>query len=152
MAGRTRSGTSQIWWTCCWRVPVVRTEAAKGEGIAELAETIDAHRRHIEEEGTLADRRARNLLHACPHGFGKDCVRPFGWILDEGQNLLGLLHSIIAGINDLNVSPELGCSRFRRRGLLQLIIVFLSNQRNHNVEFVHDGALQRRMSLPRVHH
>src|SRR5436190_5445833 len=44
-----------------WRVPVVRTEAAKGEGIAELAETIDAHRRHIEEEGTLADRRARNL-------------------------------------------------------------------------------------------
>ena len=26
-----------------WRVPVVRTEAAKGEGIAELLEAIDAH-------------------------------------------------------------------------------------------------------------
>ena len=27
-----------------WKVPVVRTEATKGEGIAELVETIDAHR------------------------------------------------------------------------------------------------------------
>jgi LAO/AO transport system kinase len=44
-----------------WRVPVVRTEATKGEGIAELVETIDSHRRHIEEEGTLSERRARNL-------------------------------------------------------------------------------------------
>ena len=44
-----------------WKVPVVRTEASKGEGIAELVETIDAHGRHIREEGTLAERRARNL-------------------------------------------------------------------------------------------
>jgi LAO/AO transport system kinase len=44
-----------------WRVPVVRTEATRGEGIAELVETIDGHRAHIEEEGTLAERRARNL-------------------------------------------------------------------------------------------
>jgi LAO/AO transport system kinase len=44
-----------------WRVPVVKTEAAKGEGIAKLAETIAEHRRHIEQEGTLAERRARNL-------------------------------------------------------------------------------------------
>jgi LAO/AO transport system kinase len=44
-----------------WRVPVVRTEATKDEGIEELVETIDAHRDHIEEEGTLSERRARNL-------------------------------------------------------------------------------------------
>jgi LAO/AO transport system kinase len=44
-----------------WRVPVVKTEATKGEGIAKLAETIEAHRRHILEEGTLERRRARNL-------------------------------------------------------------------------------------------
>jgi LAO/AO transport system kinase len=44
-----------------WRVPVVRTEATRGEGIGELVETIDAHRAHIEDEGTLAERRARNL-------------------------------------------------------------------------------------------
>src|SRR5687767_9230195 len=44
-----------------WTVPVVRTEAAKGEGIAELAEVLEAHHRHITAEGSLASRRARNL-------------------------------------------------------------------------------------------
>ena len=44
-----------------WRVPIVRTEAAKGEGVAELADKIAEHREHIEAEGTLDQRRARNL-------------------------------------------------------------------------------------------
>ncbi|MGZ5312432.1 MAG: methylmalonyl Co-A mutase-associated GTPase MeaB [Solirubrobacterales bacterium] len=44
-----------------WRIPIVQTEAAKGEGVAELAERIAEHRAHIEAEGTLAERRARNL-------------------------------------------------------------------------------------------
>jgi LAO/AO transport system kinase len=44
-----------------WKVPVVRTEATRGEGVAELLERIDDHRRHIDEEGTLEERRARNL-------------------------------------------------------------------------------------------
>ena len=44
-----------------WKVPVVRTEATKGEGIAEMLEMIDAHARQIAEAGTLAERRARNL-------------------------------------------------------------------------------------------
>src|SRR3954454_4082037 len=44
-----------------WQVPILRTEAARGEGVAELAEAIDRHRSHIEEAGTLEERRARNL-------------------------------------------------------------------------------------------
>jgi len=44
-----------------WKVPVLRTEAARGEGVAELAEKIDEHRAHIEAAGTLEERRARNL-------------------------------------------------------------------------------------------
>ena len=44
-----------------WKVPVVRTEAAKADGIGDLLEQIDAHRTHIEETGSLAKRRARNL-------------------------------------------------------------------------------------------
>ncbi len=44
-----------------WKVPVVRTEAARGEGITELVERIDDHGRHISAEGTLSERRARNL-------------------------------------------------------------------------------------------
>jgi LAO/AO transport system kinase len=46
-----------------WRVPIVKTEASRGEGIDELAEAIEAHREHIESEGTLAERRRRNLMN-----------------------------------------------------------------------------------------
>ena len=44
-----------------WQVPILRTEAARGEGVEELATRIDEHRAHIEAEGTLEERRARNL-------------------------------------------------------------------------------------------
>lgn len=44
-----------------WHVPIVRAEASRGQGIDELAEAIASHRRHIEQEGTLAERRRRNL-------------------------------------------------------------------------------------------
>ncbi len=44
-----------------WKVPILRTEAARGEGVAELAEAIDEHRAFIEAAGTLEQRRARNL-------------------------------------------------------------------------------------------
>ena len=44
-----------------WKVPILRTEATRGEGVAELATKIDEHRAFIEERGALAERRARNL-------------------------------------------------------------------------------------------
>jgi len=44
-----------------WKVPILRTEAARGEGVGELAAQIDAHRKFIEQAGTLAERRSRNL-------------------------------------------------------------------------------------------
>ena len=44
-----------------WRVPIVRTQAATGEGVEELADRIAEHRQHIVEEGTLEERRRRNL-------------------------------------------------------------------------------------------
>src|SRR3954469_18085154 len=44
-----------------WRVPIVKTEAARGEGVAELEEKLAEHRAHVEGEGTLSERRRRNL-------------------------------------------------------------------------------------------
>jgi LAO/AO transport system kinase len=44
-----------------WKVPILRTEAARNEGVDELAVQIKAHREFIEQQGTLAERRARNL-------------------------------------------------------------------------------------------
>jgi LAO/AO transport system kinase len=44
-----------------WRPPIVLTEAVQGEGIEELWAKIADHRRHLEENGLLEERRARNL-------------------------------------------------------------------------------------------
>jgi LAO/AO transport system kinase len=44
-----------------WRVPIVRTEASKGIGVEDLVEKLNEHREHITAEGTLEERRRRNL-------------------------------------------------------------------------------------------
>jgi LAO/AO transport system kinase len=44
-----------------WRVPIVKTEAVRGEGVEALVEQLEAHRSFIVEEGTLSERRRRNL-------------------------------------------------------------------------------------------
>ncbi|MEA2332269.1 MAG: GTPase [Thermoleophilaceae bacterium] len=46
-----------------WRVPIVKTEASRSEGIDELADKIAEHHAFIEEQGTLAERRRRNLMN-----------------------------------------------------------------------------------------
>src|SRR5919205_250574 len=46
-----------------WRVPIVKTEASRAEGVEELAEKIAEHREHIASEGTLEERRRRNLMN-----------------------------------------------------------------------------------------
>jgi LAO/AO transport system kinase len=45
-----------------WQVPIVKTEAVRDEGVDELAEKLAEHRTFIEAEGTLSERRRRNLM------------------------------------------------------------------------------------------
>jgi LAO/AO transport system kinase len=44
-----------------WNVPIVRTEAARGEGVEELVAKLDEHHDFIASQGTLSERRRRNL-------------------------------------------------------------------------------------------
>jgi LAO/AO transport system kinase len=44
-----------------WQPPIVLTEAIEGGGADELWERIEEHRRHLEGNGLLAERRAENL-------------------------------------------------------------------------------------------
>jgi LAO/AO transport system kinase len=46
-----------------WEVPIVRTEAVRGEGVAELLEKLAEHRAFIQAEGALSERRRRNLMN-----------------------------------------------------------------------------------------
>jgi LAO/AO transport system kinase len=44
-----------------WKVPIVLTEAHRGENVPELWEKIEEHRAFLEREGGLEERRRRNL-------------------------------------------------------------------------------------------
>jgi LAO/AO transport system kinase len=46
-----------------WRPPIIKTEASRGEGVEALAEKLAEHRAHVESEGTLSERRRRNLMN-----------------------------------------------------------------------------------------
>jgi LAO/AO transport system kinase len=46
-----------------WLVPIVKTEAVRGEGVPELIEKLAEHREYIETKGTLSERRRRNLMN-----------------------------------------------------------------------------------------
>ena len=46
-----------------WRVPIVKTEAHRGEGVELLQEKLAEHRAFVESEGLLAERRRRNLMN-----------------------------------------------------------------------------------------
>ena len=59
---REIKGVLALGPTADWPVPIVRTEAVRGEGVEELATALAEHRAYIEAEGTLSVRRRRNLL------------------------------------------------------------------------------------------
>jgi LAO/AO transport system kinase len=44
-----------------WRPPIVLTEAVQGKNVDKLWAEIERHRSHLEEDGTLDERRRRNL-------------------------------------------------------------------------------------------
>ncbi len=59
--------------------PIIKTEALRGEGVGELADALDEHRAFIQSEGTLAERRRRNLrsevISICTHRMRRDLER-----------------------------------------------------------------------------
>jgi len=46
-----------------WQVPILRTESVRGEGVDQLVEKLSEHRAFIDAEGTLRERRRRNLMN-----------------------------------------------------------------------------------------
>jgi len=58
---REISGVLALGPVTDWKVPILKTEASEGKGVAELAAAIDAHHEHIRQAGTLEERRGRNL-------------------------------------------------------------------------------------------
>ena len=79
-----------------WRVPIVRTEASRGEGVEELWEQMKAHRAHIESEGTLVERRRRNLMNEVVALAANRLRRQLEESIGEDERVQALLDEVVA--------------------------------------------------------
>ena len=79
-----------------WRVPIVKTEAARGEGVERLVEHLDEHRAYIEAEGTLSERRRRNLRNEVLALCAFRLRRRLEEALGEDERFTQLLDDVVA--------------------------------------------------------
>ena len=79
-----------------WRVPIVRTEAVRGEGVDEVIEKVEEHRAHIEAEGTLEERRRRNLMNEVMQLATVRMRRRLDETVEEDPEVQRLLDEVVA--------------------------------------------------------
>jgi LAO/AO transport system kinase len=79
-----------------WRVPIIKTEASRGEGIEELAEKIQEHHAFIREQGTLAERRRRNLMNEVLALAAARLRRQLEAQVRDDQSIQELLDEVVA--------------------------------------------------------
>jgi LAO/AO transport system kinase len=96
-----------------WRVPIVKTEASRGEGIEELAVKIREHHEHIREEGTLAERRRRNLMNEVLALAGARLRRRLEEQVREDESVHELLDEVVAR----RIDPATAAARLLEREL-----------------------------------
>ncbi|MGJ3258936.1 MAG: methylmalonyl Co-A mutase-associated GTPase MeaB [Rhodospirillales bacterium] len=76
-----------------WEVPVLRTSAETGLGIAELIDRLDAHRTHLVESGE-GEIRKRRILETRILKTAEDLLRQR---IGEGDTLTGFVESALGG-------------------------------------------------------
>jgi LAO/AO transport system kinase len=79
-----------------WRVPILKTEASRGEGVPELAAKMNEHRAFVESEGTLATRRRRNLMNEVLGIAALRLRRELEASLHEDPEVQALLDEVVA--------------------------------------------------------
>ena len=96
-----------------WRVPIVKTEATRGEGVDELVDTIERHREHIAAEGTLEERRGRNLMNEVMELAAVSLRRKLEESLREDPSVKELLQEV----TERRLDPATAASRLLEREL-----------------------------------
>jgi LAO/AO transport system kinase len=79
-----------------WQVPIVKTEAVRDRGIEELAQKLAEHRQFIEVEGTLSERRRRNLLNEVLAIASYRMRRELEAAIREDESVQELLDKVVA--------------------------------------------------------
>jgi LAO/AO transport system kinase len=82
-----------------WRPPILKAVASRGEGIAELLEVLDGHRRHLTDHGQYEERR-RARARAEIEALVVASVRASLAEGDVGRRLDELARAVAAGETD----------------------------------------------------
>jgi len=98
-----------------WRVPIIKTEAARGEGVDELAEKLGEHRAHVEAEGTLSERRRRNLRNEVLGLATMRLRRALEASLEEDPEVAELLDAVV----ERRIDPASAASTILARGAIE---------------------------------
>jgi GTPase len=98
-----------------WPVPIVKTEAHRGEGIEELVAKLAAHREHVEAEGQLAERRRRNLMNEVLGLATMRLRRALEATLHEDPEVRSLLDEVVAR----RLDPASAASAILARGAIE---------------------------------
>ena len=98
-----------------WRVPVIKTEAIRGIGVDELASTLAEHRAFVEAEGTLSERRRRNLMNEVLGLATVRLRRALEASLREDPEVQELLDAVVAR----RLDPASAASAILARGAIE---------------------------------
>ncbi len=79
-----------------WRPPIVKTVAARGEGIDEVVDALDKHRAWMDEHGILAERRKARAAHEV-ETIAVTALRERMGDLSGGVHLDGLAARVASG-------------------------------------------------------
>ena len=99
-----------------WRVPIVRTEAVRGEGVEELVERLAAHRAWVREQGLFDERRRRNLrnevLSIATHRLRRALARQ----MEEDPDVARMLDEVVSR----RLDPASAASAILARGAVDV--------------------------------
>jgi LAO/AO transport system kinase len=79
-----------------WKVPIVQTEAVDGKGVDDLMEKLLEHRAHIEQDGSLSERRRHNLRNEVIALATTKLRRRLEHQLRQDENFEGLIDDVVA--------------------------------------------------------
>ncbi|MCW3064302.1 MAG: transport system ATPase [Solirubrobacterales bacterium] len=100
-----------------WRIPIVKTEAARGQGVEDLLERIAAHQEHLKAEGALAERRRRNLMNEVIAIAAGRMRRELVASLEDDAEVQRLLDEVVARRTDPASAAEQILERAAERQL-----------------------------------
>jgi len=98
-----------------WVVPIVKTEAARGEGVDTIAEKLAEHRAYVEAEGLLSERRRRNLMSEVLGLATMRLRRALEASLHEDPEVAELLDAVV----ERRIDPASAASTILARGAIE---------------------------------